>query len=378
MENTTYNQKNPHSIGANKEARTAGLHAKEGRELKVRKESIAKILNAWEGIMSNAPVTIFSSIFATSFIVDIMVSWEMYRDLIGYVFDDQPFWAILLVGLVINGIALKVSHYLGKTKSRALFDLEVWNYIHLRHGGDYDPELAERAIEKECRRDFISFLFWSLILVGTVASISWQRSFLLSAAGNQTADYNSFQKILPVILIIVEVFTGVFLFYVLKYAGKKINFSRIKKAFEFHLRKCGEHDQIAGRLYERAISQGEKFDIQKDLKDSIFRLKFRHISENYLDECQFSQARFEIQINGRTQVPNMRVVGSLPDGSFTDASFTDELGKASLHWKIFYPAIEKIWVNGIEILGPFSKDTEHLIRLGLPQSGNSLLLESGG
>ncbi len=142
MRDQIFNQSNNNAALAHREAGNASDHANQARQNKGRFEWLDTKLTAWAGFLASSPIMVFNFFFLVCFCVDIMVSWEMYREVVSYALKPEPFWAILSVGLIINGMAVVVSHHFSMVLSPGLLDVETWNHIHLRNNGNYALELA--------------------------------------------------------------------------------------------------------------------------------------------------------------------------------------------------------------------------------------------
>ncbi len=217
-------------------------------------------------------------------------------------------------------------------------------------------------------------IIWALVLIGLVGFISWQRSFLLAKGGNVTADLNLLQKVLPIVLIAVEIWLGIYVVFEVKRQVYNFKRWRNRKRFEHHLQQCHEHDRVAARLYERALEQGERFEPQKDLKDALWRIQFRQMDSHYIDEVGFKQAIVLVQTENAAPVPNAQVVGLFQDGAVTSTGYTDDKGVSNLLWHGVHDIIHRIEVNGKQYLGPFGKDMIHRLRLTLPPGNQPLAL----
>lgn len=358
---------NPNANAAAHEGSTAAEYANNGRKYRKDYHSQQNIITRWDNILSNDPVFLFTIIFIICFAADILVSWEMYRDVVSYVLTSTPAWAMLLLGFLINGFAAVVSHYFSKTKSDGLFNYEVWNLQHIIHRGEKPYEIAIRDVTKDKKNDFILFLLTSVTLIVIVGFISFNRSFLLKQGGNDEAGYNLLQKILPMVIVMAEVFTGIYLVFVLKRLLLNLKASSNKGKFLNFLHLTNEHDKIVGRLVQKANKNNEYIDIQRNVKNSLYRIKYRDLNDSYIDDLEFNQAEFIIKGAMDNVIPNLRIVGNLTGGGQTNATYTNEEGKAEVHWQSTEEHIDSIIVGGIKLMGPFTSNFVHVVRLEIPQ-----------
>jgi hypothetical protein len=357
---------NPNANAAAHEGSTAAEYANNGRKYRTEYYFQQKIVGRWNDLLSNDPVFLFTIIFIICFAADILITWEMYRDVVSYILTSTPAWAMLLLGFLINGFAAVVSHYFSKTKSDGLFNYEVWNLQHIIHKGEKPHEIAVRDVTKDKKNDFFLFLLTSVILVVIVGFISFNRSFLLTAGGNKDADYNLLQKILPIVIVVAEVFTGIYLVFVLKRLLWNYKASSNRGKFLNFLHLTNEHDKIVGRLIQKANENNEYVDFQRNVKNSLFRIKYRDLNDSYIDEVEFNQAEFIIKGSSDLAIPNLSIVGNLNGGGQTNATYTDEQGKAEVHWNSKDEDIDSLIVNGIKLMGPFTRNFVHVVRLEVP------------
>ncbi len=366
--NVVDNIHNPNATTAIHEASTAAEYANTGRKHRSVFYNLRDIVSTWNDLLVNDPVTMFTTIFVICFAADILVAWEMYRDVVSYVLPTTPTWAMFLLGVLINGFAAIVSHLFSKSKSDGLFNYEVWNLQHLTNKGEKPYEVAVREITKDKKNDLI--LFWGcfVILLAIVGLASFNRSSLLSAAGQTQADYNWLQKILPIVIVIAEVFTGIYLFFVIKRLNKKLKASIERNKFLKNLHLTNEHDKIVGRLIQNAQDKGEHIDFQRNVKNALYRLQFRDLDDKYIDEMDFNQAEFIVKNLSNNSLANIRIIGNLDGGGVTNPTYTDEEGKATIHWQTAAENILILQVGGIDLRGPFAKNQTHIVRLQIPPS----------
>lgn len=344
-----YEQKgmnNQNAMRANDRAAYANGYARLGRECREIYLSANQAINDWKSIMAGSPVFLLTLIFFISAIAEIVYSWEMYREFLG-AFFGIPHWSIvLLLGLVINVGAAYVSHLISKTMSSNLFDLEVYNYQFISKRGLIQEVEAVEYILKDKRKDLIYGIISAIVLLSIVCFISWQRSFLMTDISG--VDYSLVQKILPVLIVLMEILTGIYLgIYLIPLIARTIIRNREKKKTMEYITLCSKDDRLVTALLVTARENGEKYTPTKEIADSLFRINNRSSdSLNYVDEINIKQIEVNVVNSNKNPVPNIHVVGFLPSNNSITNGLTGYDGRIFLVWDSQDDYITKLQIDG--------------------------------
>lgn len=342
-------------------AQSAHRDATEGREAKRQRDEGRNIVTEWKRIMSGSPILLLTIIFVFCACAEIVYSWEMYREFLG-AFFGMPHWTItLLLGLVIVLGAAYVSHFLSKSLSSNLFDLEVFNYRNISKKGNILEEEAIDHVRSEKKRDLAIGLISGGILLMVVAFISWHRSILmLDATGSN--DYSLIQKILPVIIVLFEILTGIYLgLYLLPRWRIEMKIHKENKSFKRHLWACSETDRLVKALMDSALLNNEYFKPSKNALSSYYRAQSRTTDENYLDITSVKQ--LEVTTVDATGVPksNIRILGVTNNGQVIASGISNEGGYLILYWDSNNDQIELMINDFSTKKGPYQANTSHVV-----------------
>jgi len=362
---------------AAQKAGEANRAALEGRKHRDRHREDKAVLDAWAGVMSNAHPVTATVIAVILALLNMVAAWEMNRDLIdqsgifnSFGLEKLPLWAPLIIALPLEALAFWVASWLGKAYNDEIFELGVWNRIHLTYKGDYHRPLAVEEVQKS--RSRARFWFWLLlVLVLTVqGSISWHRIQIL-----EDNEVGVILAVLAFVFLLGEIVAGVYADYLLKRWRRTRSCKKDWTAFRRQMVVCVNADRMTVELIVKGREKGEPVPMSGEIKRAVYRHKLRaQDEESYLDEISIKQATVEVRTDNEAPVSNAHVVGLLPDGTWTNAGYTDGRGSSILHWHGVHDVMHRIKVNGFEFLGPFGKDMVHRLRLPLPPGKQPLAL----
>ncbi len=338
--------------------------AKDGRFHREERNHRNDVLDGWKRIMMNSPITLAMIVFIISCAAEIMVSWEMYRELLSSI-SENPHWGLsLLIGLFIVGFAAVVSHFLSKAMSKSLRDWEVYNVRKFAET-DMPQARAEEMVAADTRKDFIVGGIGLVLLLSIVALISWQRVFMQSELNE--ADYSFFHKILPVVIVLVEVISGIYLVFVwTRFIWKKKSASQHKK-FAAEKAACAYNTQLAVDLYNKASELGERVSYNKELRDAVYRFENRSSdNDQYVDEIPPAKMLKVIVMSDGVLMAGIHVFGILANGECTNSIYSDSNGQAILLWEGDGGEIKSLYANKEEHPGPFRASSTISIDLNNP------------
>lgn len=354
---------NNHAI--HEKAQNANNFAKHGRQFRDIRNSLVEEYNSWESYMNDSPVLLFTLAFFFLGIVEIIISWQMYGDLQSSIFDrPNPFLSGFL-GMVIVTLGAVVSHYIGKSISSSLFNLEVYK---LRHNSKYSISVSE-AIDKvksKTRKHLVIGIVIFIVLLLLVLGISFQRVALMGAISGE--NFGFFQKILPSIIVTLEVVSGIYLSYFFMRMLMKRKIRKQNKGFVTNKNACAYETTLCHGMYEHAMDRNEKVTYNKELNDTIYRFTKRsQDSDSYVDEIPEIR-NLKVCVTNEGQVASgVHVFGILDEKKFTNAIRTNEMGQAILEWKWDNEYLVSVMVGGAPYPGPFHAYTDVILEIDHPK-----------
>ena len=117
---------------ARTDARMAAMEANAGIRHKEQFIFHEAILRRWSEMMINAPVLIHNVLFVAAMVVDMVVSWEVVRNIVAENIAGNPVFekfSTFLICLVLNLWAAVTAHLIGKGWSKEIQDWERWNFF---------------------------------------------------------------------------------------------------------------------------------------------------------------------------------------------------------------------------------------------------------
>jgi len=365
------------------QAGIAALHANQAYFYKNRYYNYERILRKWEELMCNSPIIMHTMIFAICFFADILVSWEMNRDIMSSVQffpGDPPVWAILLLCLLINGWAAITGHFIGKGWSKDIQDWERWNLTFIKHGGDVASHAADADIHREVWWAKFYGIISGLILFTLVGLIIKHRIEILAANAEiidadpdsiiTTVVVNPLVVIFfPVAILMGEFLTGFYIIYIVQRYWQKSKRSVNRRRFLTFKMKCGAADKLAHEYHVTAKEGGGNLDMVADLEVSLKRFKTRsQETDGYIDPVLIKKSSFILQFQPSGQpVARQFVYGVLANGAKTGHHRTDNNGQVTIIWSGPFDKIELLHIPGYPTqVGPYFEYSEHYIEIPDP------------
>ncbi|MFZ4634298.1 MAG: hypothetical protein ACOYNO_08850 [Saprospiraceae bacterium] len=378
---TSPDEQFPYVTSAQDLARRSAIVAGMGTHAKLEYYEAEKILRKWRELMINAPVTLHNTLFIVFAVVELFVSWEVYRDILSNIGFPRLFipFGVLLLCLLINGWASITAHFIGRGWSKDVQDWERWNYVFIKNNGSVPPGIVDENLEREkkrSRRLAISsgFILFLLVIVSVL-----YRTLALSSEASDNGTSNQMQlvtmAIVPIVILIGELFTGDFIWYSIRWLQNKRRRNRERKTFYTQQNECGRLDQLSVTYTKNATAKGEQINLQGDLEKAHMRHKFRSLqNDDYMDS--FDKQRyigFTFRSRGnKTPLSNQIVKATLPNGAATGEFITDGQGKVTIRWDGEHDHVVSVILNEqAEWLGPFQATGEHYIEVFEPQNSTN-------
>src|SRR6185312_6714476 len=254
--------------GANERAQLANANAQKARGYRDTRDTFLITLKEWERIMINCAVKLFTIAFFLLALFEIIISWPGYQELTAGVGDRPNMFLSLLLGVAIVTAGAVVSHLIGKKISRSLFELEVFN---MSHSSKYSTpnSKVEETVRADTQKQFLMGLVVYFVVAIVVLAISFQRVGLMGAITGQ--NYGFVQKLLPAIVITLEVFAGIYLVYVFKRLAQKRKIAKLNKKFVRARSDCAYETRLCHDLVEHATARSENIVYNLELRDALYR-----------------------------------------------------------------------------------------------------------
>jgi len=264
---TYYKQAEGHAIRANELAADA-------RETRTRLKETRELIKHWDEIMADNPVTIFAFIFVLVALGEFVISLELYQDLLpGFYF---------IIPLVIIGITIVVSHWLA---GKFIASFRVMEY-DLKRNSKFYSHLTDEQLRTEIKRKVnLNFIYGLLLGLGitlVIFYLSVERVNLELEAGLRTKGFGFYDS-LPVLFYIAEIFTGVYIMYLMKRIKKAWLAHRLARKLETMISLMVQFTNETITSFERSEQEGYNI-LENTVSESIHIAYYRNKECNPADE----------------------------------------------------------------------------------------------
>ncbi len=311
-------------------AQDANHAAEDGREVHAKYTYQRTRLIEWDRTIApqRATMLAFVILFPVIAVVEYLFSEELYRDLL----PRSP-WAMGLIFAVLAVIIAELLVYRffevkRQWKANELKRSEQWR--------DQVDKIINRHIKAITRKQFWIGMVLMLVMSFILSYMSWDRVHRMINAGERINAFGPVD-VLPVILYLFEIITGMFIWYVILRIALGYQVRKLKKRFDKSVRQCSELTIDAVGAFNRAEKQGYDF-FQEPVTKSIQEAFCRNdaIGEangvDYISEQ--INAVFSVKLHlfyrgtARPFVGNVKVI---TDYKFTEAAGTQD---GQLHLRI--------------------------------------------
>lgn len=361
MKKTPTLSHNSNTIEANNRSQNSNRAAKAARIAKEELNRLLAILDEWSQIFSNSSVALGTSLFMFATAMELFFSWPMYIDMMSQMTGKAN---NVLAGIGGGFLVLwgaYVSHLIAKRMSPAMVEYHTFNILQNK-----DNKLPIAAAKEKAKiamkRDFILGLILGILLLLIVAAISWQRVWLITDITG--VDYSLMHKLLPVICVLIEIVSGIFISYLRMRIKTIIKVNKLKKRFEKEKSICAFETMMAQEYHTKAEDDGEKAVHSKELSDALFRYEHRsQDNDNYVDEIPSVKTLKIIVANQNGMLSGVHLAGVLSNGEYCNTIKTNEKGEGTLSWHGESSEMLKVYTDNIPHLGPFRENSS--IRIDL-------------
>lgn len=365
MKTSSQNSGRPDAKSAMERAQSANTFAKEARTHRDQRDSLVDSLAAWEQIMIDCPVVLLTMSFFILAVVEIVISWTMYGDLQSSILSRPNPLLSIFMGMMVVSIGAVVSHYVSKRLSSSLFELEVFN-LRYRNENSMALAVAEEKVRIKTRKHFrIGLVLFTILIIGVLA-ISFQRVGLMSAISGKS--FGLLSKLLPVIIVILEVFCGIYLGYFFRRISAKRQIVKLNKSFNKSKTACAYETHMCQECYQHSMNKGDNINYNRELRDTLYRYDRRtQDNDNYVDEIPEVKNLNMLIMNDGQIVSGVQLFGLLPDNNFTNSIWTNNQGQAVLEWQTNHDCLESLMIDRIEYPGPFKAFSSIKIDIDMPK-----------
>jgi len=332
---------NDQLIRANKEfqvadalASNASKHAHSANGILETYKSENGRLTNWKSIMSTAPVMAFAVIFIIVSIGEYLVSKEIYRE-----FNEKWPWAIAIVFFVAG---LFVSEFI---VYKLFGQKRAWKKYELKRDPNNNSKTNDEidySIKKITNNYFIFGVILGLLIIAAIGFLSYKRVQGELAAGMRETGFG-IMDFMPVILYIIEIISGAFIWYLIKKTGLSIHVKKLWKKFSHFATACNRDTAASIKKYQDAERENyDPFKVQ--LSDNVHTAFYRNNSftldnkEKYVSVPTKMNDYFNIHLIDKDGTPLRRHITIITDYKFTASGSTNAEGKLTLEIEGTFPS----------------------------------------
>lgn len=342
-------------------ASSSNRAAKSARVSEERRNFIQQILDDWARIFTNSPIGILTALFIFAVLMEIFFSFPMYLDLMSQMTGRKNYVLAFVGAIFIVLWGAYVSHLLAKKMSPSVFDYTVYNEMKFSKRA-MPQAAAEEKARIATRRDLIKGLLFGILLLIVVAAISWQRVILLGAINS--ADYSLSHKLLPVICVLIEIISGLYIGYLIRRFREFWKAKKLQKEFVREKNLCAYETRMAHEHYHHAIEKGEKLHYSKDLYDSNYRYEHRaQDDDNYCDPIPLQKTLTVVVADESGLLHGVHLAGRLANGEYCNSIYTNEHGEGVLSWDSDTKEVLVVYADNEQHNGPYRENSK--IRIDL-------------
>jgi len=331
---------NDQLIRANKEFKVADNLASNASKLAHKANMALELyksehdrLNNWKSIMSTAPVTALTAIFFIVSVGEYLVSKEIYRE-----FNDKWPWAIAIVFFVAGLFVSEFIVYKLFAQKRA------WKKYELKRDKNNNSKTNDEidaSIKKITNNNFVFGALLGLLIITAIGFLSYKRVQGELAAGMRETGFG-IMDFMPVILYLIEIISGVFIWYLIKKIRLGIDVTNLWEKFSDFAASCYKDTAAAIKKYQDA--EHENYDpLKVQLSDNIHTAFYRNNSftlddkEKYVSLPEKINDYFNIKLIDVNGAPLRRHITIITDYKFSASGSTNEEGKLTLEIEGTFP-----------------------------------------
>lgn len=307
-------------------ARNAGTCASQARDNLADCKDLSERKSNWERIMSTVPVVPFTVVFVLVCVVEYIFSKEIYRD----IFKSAP-WVIAIAFIAVAIFISEMIVY------RLFHQKRTLKHYELRR----DPNLKQETDEKLnaltmrfTNRAFAIGIVFLLLMLAALYWLSMERVNRELSAGLRNSGFG-IQDMLPVILYVFEVATGLFVWHLIRKWHLNSRVNRLRSAFEQLVRSCSDATTRAVNKYGLAEKEGYnavESPVSDDIHEAFYRNDQRDVNnrETYIAPVEMSQKSITLHLKDTNGNPVKANVSCITDFKLTGTEASDNAGMVVL------------------------------------------------
>ena len=342
-------------------AQSSNRSAFAARTARDERNFILEVLDDWARIFTNSPIGILTTLFFFAVGIELLFSWPMYSDLMSQMLGSSNAILSLIGGAFIVLWGAYVSHLLAKKMSPPVFDYSVYN--EMKFSKNAIPKAAAEEKARVARhRDFIKGLILGILLLTVVAAISWQRVWLMGAITG--SDYSLTHKLLPVIAVLIEIISGIYVGYLIRRFNEKSKAKKLHKEFVNQKNNCAYETNMAHEHYQHALRTNEKVHFSKELRDALYRFEQRsQDTDGYVNDIPVLKTLKVVVADENGLLQGVHLAGVLGNGEYCNSIWTNDQGEGILTWENDAKEVLAVYTDNEQHKGPFRENSK--IRLDL-------------
>lgn len=308
---------------ANTAAQTANELARDASHTHIEYLDQKDRLDNWNRIMSIAPVFPFLLFFIAITIGEFYFSKEIYR----VISRSNPWiiaFALAVVGIFISDFIAYL--WFGS--------LRTWKRYELRRDKNRDhltEDEMDQLVKSFAVQHFVFGLVLGILLIAGIGWLSLKRVQLELAAGLRTDGFCA-TDLLPVILYVLEILSGIFIVYMFKHLGQKIRVRNLYSQFTKLVKSASEFTSATVSKFQIAEG-GQHSPIGSHISDNVheahFRYKMKDVNneEDYIQSSTKENQSILFQINNKEGQGVVRQIDIVTEFKFSLGGTTDTNGK---------------------------------------------------
>jgi hypothetical protein len=327
-------------------------------------------LENWKQIMSTTPVRLFAAIFIIVSIVEYLISMKIYEE-----FSSRTPW---IVAIAFFAIGLVVSEFIVYKFSSAKREWKKYEMKRDRNTKDLITPEVESKIQKYTNKRFISGIILGIALVTAIGFLSYKRvQFEIMADLRPENLQFGIMDGMPVILYIVEIISGFYIWYLIKEWNLFIKVKRLKNNFDNIVETVNNFSSKAVDNFHQAEKEGLNLfelttNISENIHNAFYRTKrltlddkARYIKppEKYIERHHENVVNFSIK-NDKGELVKNKNIKLITEYKFTQSGGINDEGNFTAVFEGTFPgdSVRRVCIengnNKITLEGNWDLDAE--------------------
>ncbi|OEK09526.1 hypothetical protein A8C32_12520 [Flavivirga aquatica] len=280
-------------------------------------------LKQWDKIMSNAYVVPFTIAFVVICILEYYFSREIYRDIL-----PQAPWVI---GVGIIFISIVIAELLVGILSSHIRNKRFFEEKKIpSNNSKPDSDITKGVLKHAKGQAILGFILFSAI-GAAIFYFSKERVARELAAGIRESAFG-IQDILPVLFYVLEVLSGLFVFYLFKRSVVAISNWRNRKKYSKEVEFTRLHTSESCKYFDDAEKKNYNTfldDVSNNIHLGFYRNKHQNTNQqhqNYVEEPEKISQRFKAQFLNLNDKPLKLTVDVLTEYKFKASKTADANG----------------------------------------------------